>query len=111
MTIVIGFVIFPAAEHDTDPFKGQGPDRRVVLFAVGALLLIIQFGPSAELPGLIGELVERLKHKLGTRPAAMYPKCLATTLRYRRYTRELLDLQSGFKAIPICAEGCRQPRG
>jgi hypothetical protein len=46
-----------------------------------------------------------MKDKLGTRQTTMNPYRLATTFRYRRYTRELLDFQSGFKAIPICAEG------
>src|SRR5262249_56878969 len=35
----------------------------------------------------------------------MNPYRFTTTFRYRRYTRELLDLKSGLKTIPICAEG------
>jgi hypothetical protein len=41
----------------------------------------------------------------------MNPYGFTTTFRYRRYTRELLDLKSGLKTIPICAEGRQQPWG
>jgi len=41
----------------------------------------------------------------------MNPNCFTATFRDWRYTRELLDLESGLKTIPICAEGRQQPRG
>src|SRR5215813_10454780 len=47
----------------------------------------------AEPPCAVGKLMERLAHELRTGPSPMNPYRFTTTFRYRRYTRELLDLQ------------------
>ena len=82
-----------------------------MIVASRALLLIVQFGPGAELPCVVGKLMECLQRELGTGQSPMNPYHFTATFRYRRYTRELLDLKSGLKTIPICAEGRQQPRG
>ena len=109
--IVIRPAIFPTPEHDPNPFVCQCSDSGVMITAAYALPLILQFGPRAELPSLIGKLMKRLKHKLRARPTPMDPFRFATSFRHRRYSRELLHLHRGLKAIPIRAEGRHKPRG
>ena len=82
-----------------------------MILASRALLLRVQFGPGTKPPCAVGKLMERLAHELRTGQSPMNPYRFTTAFRYRRYTRELLDLQSGLKTIPICAEGRQQPRG
>ena len=82
-----------------------------MLFAGCTLLLIVESGPGAELSSLVRKLMERLQYKLGTCPSAMNPFLFAAAFGDRRDTRELLNFQSRGKAIPICAEDRRQPRG
>jgi hypothetical protein len=79
----------------------------VVVVASRTLLPVVQFGPGAELPGLVGKLVEGLQPKLGTGQSPMNPDRFTATFCDGRYSRELLDLRSGLKAIPIGAEGRR----
>ena len=76
-----------------------------MFFANGALLPVIEFGPTTELARLIGKLVKRLQHEFGTCPSAMHPFHLVAALGYSRHTRELLNLRRVFKAIPVCAKG------
>ena len=82
-----------------------------MIVASPTLLLIVEFGPGAESPCAVGKLMERLQQELRTGQSPMNPYGFPAAFRYRRYTRELLDLESGLKTIPICAEGRQQPRG
>ena len=70
----------------------------MVVVASRTLLPVVQFGPGAELPCLVSKLVEGLQHKLGTGQSPMDPYRFTATFRYWRYSRELLDFQSGLKA-------------
>src|SRR5262252_10572127 len=92
--VVVRRAILPAPEHDANPFVGESTNGRMMILASQTLLLIVQFRPGAESPCAVGKLMERLEHELRTGQSPMNPYHFTATFRYRRYTRELLNLQS-----------------
>src|SRR5579864_3118890 len=90
--LVISHTILPAAKHDANPFKGQGPHRSMVFLAALALSLVVGTRPHRLRDRVCRPFVKTLPQEFGTRPAEVHPFLLSATLRYRRNPAILLHL-------------------
>src|SRR5215470_8041430 len=108
--IVVRDAVLPAAEGYADPLESQRPDRRVMVFAVAFLLLIVNARPLAEGDRMAGPFVERLAEKLRTSPTEVDPFALAAPLHNWRDATEFLHVARRGIAITQRAESSQEAR-
>ena len=70
----------PALPDDADPLEGQGADGGVMLFAFGALLVVVGAGLERVLDRLGGKLMKSLAQELGTEVAPTNAELFAAAL-------------------------------
>src|ERR1043166_6522930 len=70
--LVIGGAVLPAPPDDAEPLEGQGSHRGVMPLPPPALQRVVAARPPRIPDGVVGELVDRLGHEGGRRPAPMH---------------------------------------
>jgi len=106
---IVGSASVPALPDDPDPFESQGADGGVVLFAFGALAVVVSAGPEGVLNGLGGKLMKGLAKELGTKVTPTDAKLFAAALDDRSDAGEGDQFIGSLPATAIRAEGGGQP--
>jgi hypothetical protein len=109
--LIVREALLPTAREDTDPFEGQGSHRRLVRFALVALLLVIDLGPEGMPDRFRGPCHERLSEERRTLQAPVHPGFLATAFRERCDPGLFLEFLGGGEAFSLFAEGHEEARG
>jgi len=76
--LVVRRTVLPAAKHNANPLRGQGPDGGVMVDSLVPHLLVVGLGPGRLQARLSSELVKCLTQKSRAGVARVYPFSLAT---------------------------------
>jgi hypothetical protein len=109
--LIVREALWPTAIEDTDPCEGQGSHRRLVRFALVALLLVIDLCPAGMPDRFRGPCHERLSEERRTLQAPVPPGFLATAFRDRCDARLFLECRGGGEAFSLFTEGHEEARG
>ena len=108
--IVIGSAAHPAAPNNALPLESQGADRRVVVFAFGALVQIKGGGPAGPQDTLFGAFMEALAFKERAQIATMDVAHFAALFGDRGDAAVALEVGCAVEALPVRAHGGQQAR-
>src|SRR4051812_13360691 len=101
---MIRSAVVPAAPEDADPFKSEGAEDGLAVFAGGLLFFIIGFGPGTVQDGFASPFNEGLAKKGRGIPAPMDPDLLTTFFFDGSEASVLLEACSVRKATAIGAK-------
>ena len=92
LVIIVGRVIFPATEQDTDPFEGQSTNDGCVLFPFVGVVFDIIASPLAFDYREARKLMKGLPVELGTGPAHIDRFGFTAAFSYRSNSAKTLDV-------------------
>src|SRR5262249_12918944 len=107
---VVRCAVSPAAKQNPNPFVREGAERRVMVVATGALLVVVGARPVGEPNRLVREFVKGLFHEFGAGQSMMDPHALATAFGDGPNARVRLQLGGGVPTRPVGSKGRRQAR-
>ena len=109
--LIIRGAVLPTPIEDADPFERQGSYGRLMGFALGALLLVVELGPEGMPDRFRRPLYKRLAEERWTLEAPVDPGLLPAAFGDRGNTRIFLQFGSGSIACALFAKGNEKAGG